>query len=175
MSSSDPASRLLLLMRHGKAENSSGVTDHERPLAERGQAQARLVGEYLASQNVQVSRVLVSDSTRTEQTWDAVRSQMPDFDGTVTEHEEIYAGGPAELLSLLHGVEAEQPVVLVIGHEPTISSLTALLADDDSDAGSAAQARIGMPTGAMAVLSGALPAWDDLVEDSLTLHTIVRP
>ena len=175
MSSSDPASRLLLLMRHGKAENSSGVTDHERPLAERGQAQARLVGEYLASQNVQVSRVLVSDSTRTEQTWDAVRSQMPDFDGTVTEHEEIYAGGPAELLSLLHGVEAELPVVLVIGHEPTISSLTALLADDDSDAGAAAQARIGMPTGAMAVLSGSLPAWDGLVEDSLTLHTIVRP
>ena len=175
MSSSDPASRLLLLMRHGKAENSSGVTDHERPLAERGQAQARLVGEYLASQNVQVSRVLVSDSTRTEQTWDAVRSQMPDFDGTVTEHEEIYAGGPAELLSLLHGVEAEQPVVLVIGHEPTISSLTALLADDDSDAGATAQARIGMPTGAMAVLSGSLPVWDGLVEDSLTLHTIVRP
>lgn len=175
MSSSDPASRLLLLMRHGKAENSSGLTDHERPLAERGQAQARLVGEYLASQNVQVARVLVSDSTRTEQTWDAVRSQMPDFDGTVTEHEEIYAGGPAELLSLLHGVEADTSVVLVIGHEPTISSLTALLADDDSDAGSAAQARIGMPTGALAVLSGSLPGWDGLVEDSLTLHTIVRP
>ena len=175
MSSSDPASRLLLLMRHGKAENSSGQPDHERALAERGQSQARLVGEYLAAQNVQVSRVLVSDSTRTEQTWDAVRSQMPDFDGTVTEHEEIYAGGPAELLSLLHGVEAEQPVVLVIGHEPTISSLSALLADDDSDAGATAQARIGMPTGSMSVLSGSLENWEALGEDALTLHTIVRP
>ena len=69
MSSSDPASRLLLLMRHGKAENSSGQPDHERALAERGQSQARLVGEYLAAQNVEVSRVLVSDSTRTAQTW----------------------------------------------------------------------------------------------------------
>lgn len=175
MSSSDPASRLLLLMRHGKAENSSGLIDHERPLAERGQSQARLVGEYLAAQNVRVSRVLVSDSTRTEETWEAVRSQMPDFDGTVTEHEEIYAAGPSELLALLHGLDAQEPVVMVIGHEPTISSLTALLADDESDAGAAAQARIGMPTGAMAVLSGSLPGWDRLVEESLTLHTIVRP
>jgi phosphohistidine phosphatase len=162
-------------MRHGKAENSSGQSDHERALAERGQSQARLVGEYLASQNVQVSRVLVSDSTRTVQTWDAVRSQMPDFDGEVTLHEDIYAGGPAEVLARVRGVAAEHPVVLVIGHEPTISSVTAALADDDSDAGAAAQARIGMPTGAMAVLSGSLPDWERLGEDSLTLHTIVRP
>ncbi len=175
MSSSDPASRLLLLMRHGKAENSAGQSDHERALAERGQSQARLVGEYLAAQNVQVSRVLVSDSTRTEQTWEAVRSQMPDFDGSVTEHEEIYTGGPAELLSLVHGVDPEHAVVMVIGHEPTISSLSALLADDESDASAAAQARIGMPTGAMAVLSGPLAGWEALGEDALTLHTIVRP
>ncbi|WP_341855408.1 histidine phosphatase family protein [Brachybacterium sp. GPGPB12] len=112
-------------MRHGKAENSSGQPDHERALAERGQSQARLVGEYLAAQNVQVSRVLVSDSTRTAQTWEGVRSQMPDFDGEVTSHEEIYSGGPSEPLSLVRGVAPEHAVVLVIGHEPTISSLSA--------------------------------------------------
>lgn len=175
MSSSDPASRLLLLMRHGKAENSSGQPDHERALAERGQSQARLVGEYLAAQNVEVSRVLVSDSTRTAQTWEGVRSQMTDFDGEVTSHEEIYSGGPSELLSLVRGVAPEHAVVLVIGHEPTISSLSALLADDDSDAGATAQARIGMPTGSMSVLSDSLENWEALGEDALTLHTIVRP
>ena len=175
MSSSDPASRLLLLMRHGKAENSSGQPDHERALAERGQSQARLVGEYLAAQNVEVSRVLVSDSTRTAQTWEGVRSQMTDFDGEVTSHEEIYSGGPSELLSLVRGVAPEHAVVLVIGHEPTISSLSALLVDDDSDAGATAQARIGMPTGSMSVLSGSLENWEALGEDALTLHTIVRP
>ena len=175
MSSSDPASRLLLLMRHGKAENSSGQPDHDRALAERGESQARLVGEYLASQNVQVSHVLLSDSARTVQTWEAVVSQMPGFDGKVTRHEEIYTGGPAELLSLLGGVKDKHTVVMVVGHEPTISSLTTLLADEHSDAGSLAQARIGMPTGGMAVLSGPLEEWSALGEESLTLHTIVRP
>lgn len=175
MSSPDPDSRLLLLMRHGKAEHGSGQPDHERPLAERGIGQAELVGEYLAAQNVQVSRVLVSDALRTTQTWEAVASQMPAFEGRVTLHEEIYSGGRSEVLALLHEVAPEHPVVMVVGHEPTMAALTCLLADDDSDSGSIAQARIGLPTGAMAVLSGSLADWSALDEGSLRLHTIVRP
>ena len=175
MSSSDPDSRLLLLMRHGKAESGSGQPDHERALADRGVRQAQLVGEYLDAQNVQVSRVLVSDAVRTVQTWEAAAGAMPGFDDAVSFHEEIYSGGAADVLALVHGVEAHHPVVLVVGHEPTISTLTTLLAADDSEAGAAAQARIGMPTGATAVLSGALQEWRDLEEAALTLHTIVRP
>ncbi|MDN5819988.1 MAG: histidine phosphatase family protein [Brachybacterium sp.] len=162
-------------MRHGKAESGSGRPDHERALADRGVTQAQLVGEYLDAQNVQVSRVLVSDAVRTSQTWEAVAAAMPGFDGEVSFEEEIYSGGAAEVLALVHGVDARHPVVMVVGHEPTISTLTSLLSADDSEAGAAAQARIGMPTGATAVLSGPLGDWGSLTEASLTLHTIVRP
>jgi phosphohistidine phosphatase len=175
MSSSDPDSRLLLVMRHGKADSGSGQPDHERPLAERGTTQARLVGEYLSSQGVHLSRVLVSDALRTTQTWESVAAAMPGFDGTVSFHEDIYTGGAAEVLSRLHQVEDEHGVVMVVGHEPTMASLMSLLSDDDSDPGSVAQARIGMPTGGMGVLSGNLGHWSDLDEGALTLHTIVRP
>ena len=75
----------------------------------------------------------------------------------------------------MHGVDAHLPVVLVVGHEPTISTLASALAGDESDASAIAQARIGMPTGSVAVLSGNLSSWQDLQEESLTLHTIVRP
>ncbi|WP_193104526.1 histidine phosphatase family protein [Brachybacterium sp. FME24] len=175
MSSSDPDSRLLLLMRHGKADSGSGQPDHERHLAERGITQARLVGEYLDSQSVHPARVLVSDALRTTQTWDAVSSAMPGFDGVVTFHEDIYSGGIGELITALREVQDEHAVVMVIGHEPTMASMLALLGDDESDPGSIAQARLGLPTGAMGVLSGGLAHWADLHEDSLTLHTIVRP
>lgn len=175
MASSDPDPRLLLLMRHGKAESGSGTTDHERELADRGITQAHLVGEYLDAQGVQISRVLVSTATRTQQTWDAVRAKMPEFTGEVSYHEEIYGGGTDDLLDLLRAVDDEHQVLMVIGHEPVISTLSDQLADEDSDAGSAAQARIGMPTGGMAVLTGELPQWSQLGEETLTLHTIVRP
>src|SRR5699024_6958354 len=111
----------------------------------------------------------------TRRTWQSVAELLPDMAGTVSFHEEIYSGGAGEVLELLAGLEDSPPVVMVVGHEPTIASLVSLLADDDSDAGAVAQARIGMPTGGMGVLSGALAHWSDLGEQSLTLHTIVRP
>ncbi|HJB09989.1 MAG TPA: phosphohistidine phosphatase SixA [Candidatus Brachybacterium merdavium] len=175
MSTSDPDSRLLLVMRHGKAESNAARIDRERRLTDRGRSQAQLVGEYLRSQGVKLARVLVSDAARTRETWEHVAAQMPGLDAEVTFHEEIYAGGPSEVLELLHGSEDRHPVVMVVGHEPTVASLVARLADEESDAGSIAQARIGLPTGAMGVLSGALDDWRELREGSLTLHTIVRP
>ncbi len=172
MSSQDPPdSRLLLLMRHGKAEGGGGQLDQERRLADRGETQARLIGEYLESQGVHPTRVLVSESVRTRETWEALRSVMPGFDGKVTFHEDIYAGGPLEVLHRLQGVKDSHGVVMVIGHEPTMATLVSHLADDDSDPpGAMAQARIGMPTGALGVLSGALPHWGDLGRQPHAAH-----
>lgn len=173
MASSDPDSRILLLMRHGKAESTS-EQDIDRDLTHRGVSQARLIGDYLASQGVVPTRVLVSPSARTRETWDAVVAQFPDFDGKVTVDDAIYEGGPGEVVDLVRGVKPKHQVVLVVGHEPTISTLGHVLAGDDSDSGALAQARIGVPTGALCVLSGVPPGWSDLSEDSLALKTIVR-
>lgn len=170
---SDPDSRLLLLMRHGKADSAQDP-DHERELTDRGRTQARMIGEYLESQGVRPTRVLVSDAVRTQRTWESVLGSMPGFDGTVVLLPEIYEGGPAEVLDLVRATDDAEHVVMVIGHEPTMSSLTHGLASEDSDPGSVAQTRIGLPTGALCVLSGSIPHWSDLGEDSLTLHTVVR-
>lgn len=175
MASSVPDSRLLLLMRHGKAESSSGSTDKDRALTERGHEQARLIGEYLESQGVRPTRVLVSDAVRTTQTWESVLAAMPGFDGKVTFHDEIYSTGAPEVAEMIRGRKDKHAVVMVIGHEPTIATLAGHFADEDSDPGAVAQARIGLPTGAMAVLSGPVEHWSDLEKNALTLHTIVRP
>ncbi|MCS6710651.1 histidine phosphatase family protein [Brachybacterium sp. EF45031] len=174
MTASDPDSRLLLLMRHGKAE-SAAEQDHERELTDKGRNQARLIGEYLESQGVRPTRVLVSTAARTRATWEAVLSSMPGFDGRVTFHDDLYESGPQPVLDLLRTRKDKHHVVMVIGHEPTMSMLSTLLAGEESDSGSLAQARIGLPTGAMSVLSGPLEQWSDLREECLTLHTVVRP
>lgn len=175
MSPTDPASRLLLVMRHGKAESNTSQIDHERRLIDRGRSQAQAMGEHLRSQGMAPARVLVSDAARTRETWEHVAAQLPDLDAEVTFHEEIYAGGPTEVLDLLHGCQDQHAAVMVVGHEPTVAALVAQLAGEDSDEGSLARAQIGLPTGAMGVLSGALDDWRELGQKSLTLRTIVRP
>lgn len=174
MPSSDADSRLLLTMRHGKAE-SFADTDALRDLAQRGVEQSTMIGEYLQSQSVWPSRVLVSDAARTRQTWDAVLAAMPGFTGEVTFHAELYGAQASQVADLVRSIDSSHSIVMVIGHEPAMSMVTYGLADDESsDAGSMAQARIGLPTGALCVLSSDASRWSDIEENSMCLHTIVR-
>src|SRR5687768_924557 len=63
--------RTIVVMRHAKAEQ-SGATDFERLLAERGHADAAEAGRWLAAEGVEPELALVSASTRTQQTWEAL-------------------------------------------------------------------------------------------------------
>lgn len=164
---------MLLLMRHGKAETTA-PSDRERALADRGELQGRLIGEYLDSQGVSPQVVLVSSARRTQETWAAVLSALPGFTGEVTVLDELYLGGRSEMYDAIIQHAGEAGTVMVVAHEPTTSAFAAELADDESDASSLAQVRIGVPTGSVSVLTGALESWRDLREESMTLHTLVR-
>ena len=63
-----PAKRLLL-MRHAKSSWKYPVSDHRRPLNERGERSAEAVGRELHEAGLWPSLVLSSDSKRTKQTW----------------------------------------------------------------------------------------------------------
>lgn len=174
MCSSDPDSRILLLMRHGKADG-AGEQDIDRELTERGRQQAQLVGDYLTSQGVRPTRALVSPAVRTRRTFEALAEAMPQCELDPAIVDGLYEGGAHEAVEALRGLDDADRVVLVVGHEPTMSMLGHLLADERSDSGALAQARIGVPTGSLCVLSGQLSSWRDLGEESLSLLTIVRP
>ncbi|WP_058234019.1 SixA phosphatase family protein [Devriesea agamarum] len=172
--SGEPDSRVLLLLRHGKAELPQGQ-DIDRNLTDKGIRQAQIIGDYLAAQSAGIDRVLVSPAQRTRTTWESVLSVIPGFTGEVTVCEDIYDGGPADVAELLRQVDDDDRVVLVVGHEPTMSTLAHVLADEDSDSGALAQARIGVSTGTLCILSGPLAHWADLTDGSMSLQGMIRP
>lgn len=172
--SDEPPSRILLLMRHGKAE-AVAERDFERNLVEKGEDQARLIGDYLVSQGITPSRVLVSAAARTKQTWQGVQSAFQGKDIEVDELEALYLGGTSETLDLIRAVPSAQRVLLVVGHEPTMSQLAYRLADESvSDSTAMAQVRIGFPTGSLGVLTASCDSWEAIDFNQLTLHTLVR-
>lgn len=161
-------------MRHGKADM-AGSTDSERELTDRGVTQARLVGEYLASQGIHPSKVLVSPSARTRGTWEALQETLAESDADVSILDDLYLGGLGDTLEAIRQVDDQHRVVLVVAHEPTMSRAAAFLANEDaSETSSLAQVRIGVPTGSMSVLTSSADSWQDLNEASLVLHTLVR-
>jgi phosphohistidine phosphatase len=158
--------RTLVLLRHAKADRPNGVADVDRPLTDRGHADSAAAGAWLAKQGYAPELVLCSPSKRTRQTWHSVavaiaRAASP----TVRYERELYDGGAEDLLKVIQTADPAARVVMVIGHNPSVSLLSELL-DPDSDLDSD-----GLRTCGIAVheVGG---AWSDLKAASLTgVHT----
>ena len=127
----------LVIVRHAKAERPAGVADEDRPLTRRGHADAAAAGAWLAARGYRPDLVLCSPARRTRQTWRAVAAALT-ASGAPEVHfdDALYHGDTKDALDLLRRVPATARSVLLVGHNPTVSMLSSLLAggtDGDSD------------------------------------------
>jgi phosphohistidine phosphatase len=153
--------RTLLLLRHAKSDYPTGVPDHERPLAPRGEREAKLAGDWLRAHAPAVNAVLCSTATRTRETLARTRIDAP-----VNFVDRLYDATPGAVIEEINSVESrfgpDVGTLLVIGHEPAMSSLALGLATADGSNTTAAE-RIStkFPTSAIAVLRTGEP-WHQL-------------
>lgn len=117
----------LILMRHAKSDWDNPLdTDHQRPLNPRGRRAAPLMGQWLAAQGYLPDQALVSDATRTRQTWEAVAAELPAA-VPATFLPALYLAGPAKMRRVL--AQTNAATVLMIGHNPGIAEFAAHLLD----------------------------------------------
>ncbi len=126
--------RTLVILRHAKAERPATADDHERPLTERGHADAAAAGRWLSAHGYRPDLVICSPARRTRQTWHAVAVALEQDTAPLVRYEpQLYLGALAEILAVLRSVDPALRTVLLIGHNPTVSALSDLLAGADSD------------------------------------------
>ncbi|WAJ43966.1 histidine phosphatase family protein [Mycobacterium sp. Aquia_216] len=149
--------RTLLLMRHAKSGYPPGVVDHDRPLAPRGIREAGLGGDWLRARQPDIDAVLCSTATRTRETL-----ANAGIDAPVQYRQQLYDTTPGTVIDEINQVPDTVDTLLVVGHEPTMSSLAIGLAGDDGT-DTAAIERISekFPTSAIAVLR-VTGDWKDL-------------
>lgn len=123
--------RELLLLRHAEAMNAGpDGRDVERPLSVHGETEARAVGAWLFAQHAAPDAVLCSSARRAQMTADevlrVVHTPAPIFLPA------IYEATPGELLALVerHAPTARQ--ILLVGHNPGVEQLLALLTEGRS-------------------------------------------
>ncbi|MCF4137669.1 histidine phosphatase family protein [Streptomyces sp. Tue 6430] len=149
MSVAEP--RRIVLFRHAKADWPQ-VTDHERPLAERGRLDAAVAGRKLTDTGIPVDLALCSTATRTRETWKLAVHEFPHRPRTVYE-ERIYEASPGELIALLNETPDDVRNVLLIGHNPGIQGLADILSGAAEGDARERMARRGFPTAAFAVVT----------------------
>ncbi|MFF5251861.1 SixA phosphatase family protein [Streptomyces leeuwenhoekii] len=149
MSVAEP--RRIVLFRHAKADWPQ-VTDHERPLAERGRKDAAEAGRRLADTGISFDLALCSTATRTRETWKLAVHEFPQRPKTVYE-ERIYEASPGELIAVLNETPDDVQNALLIGHNPGMQGLAEVLAGAAEEDARSRMAGRGFPTAAFAVLS----------------------
>jgi phosphohistidine phosphatase len=118
----------LILTRHAKSDwDDPALTDHDRALNQRGQADAPKIGAWLAAKGHVPGAALVSSARRTQETWERL---SPELGGDIpmTPVPRLYHAEAGEILRQLKGATA--PVVMVIGHNPGIGEFAHRIVDD---------------------------------------------
>jgi len=158
--------KTLLIMRHAKSSwNDDSLSDHDRPLNDRGEADAPHMGAVLTARDLVPDRILSSTAVRARTTAELV-AQNCAFDGEISLDRNLYHAGPDEFIDALKGLPTDLDRVLLVGHNPGISELVDFLADTPEM----------MTTANIAVLQLPVNRWSELdFETEGKLVEILRP
>ena len=140
--------RELILLRHAHAEPAAvGQDDFDRALSRAGTAEAEAAGRWLAEQGLQPDLIVLSPARRTRETLAALLPAIGQIEQQ--QDQRIYDATPGTLMQV---ADEHRDIgrVLLIGHNPGLEQMAALLGS-----GQSGDFR-GMPAAGIAVLK--LPA-----------------
>jgi phosphohistidine phosphatase len=143
------ADRTLVLIRHAKSDWSAHASDVDRPLNDRGVRQAPKAGSWIAANLDPIDRAMVSPAQRARSTWDLVARELPEAP-PVTIEQRVYTFDGGALLPVVRELDDAARIVALVGHNPAMEELVALLTGSS----------VAMPTSCVAVI-GISGAWSD--------------
>ena len=167
----------LMLLRHAKSSWPSGMQDAERPLSDRGEAAARLMGGYMAHHALIPDRVLCSPARRTRDTWTGVLPAISTQSRAAVDvvfDARLYCASRLGILSVIRDQDVAMRTLLVLGHNPGLQEAAELLIAS-GDVELRERLREKFPTAALAVIDFALDSWSAVHERSGRLDRFVTP
>ncbi|MEU9146074.1 histidine phosphatase family protein [Streptomyces sp. NPDC048349] len=149
----------LLVVRHAKAVPKGLIEDVERPLSDRGRADAPRTGAWLAEAGYRPDLTLCSPARRTRQTWQLLAPALPEPPAAVYD-DRLYNAEPNVLATVVTEGAAGLGCVVLVGHNPGLHELASALCGSGPRK-LLEKLRDGFPTAGVAVVD--LPGgWETL-------------
>lgn len=164
----------LLLLRHAKSSwDTPDLSDHDRPLNQRGLDAAPRVGAFIKKNRLVPDLVLCSTSVRTRATLELV---LPFFDPRpqILFEEDLYLAESGRLLNRLRLVKADVKRAMMIGHNPGFEDLARELAAH-GEKSAIDDLRRKFPTAGLAVIDFSVSAWSRIGPGAGRLAHFVTP
>lgn len=136
--------KTLLVLRHAKSSwDDPALDDHERPLNGRGEEDAPRMAQLAREEGLAPELIVSSDAVRTRLT----AAAMADATGgrILLDPRLYHASATAILAAVRSVVEHDVTTVMVVGHNPGLEELIALLTGELEPLPTAALAQIALP------------------------------
>jgi phosphohistidine phosphatase len=145
--------KVLLVLRHAKSSwDNPSLADHDRPLNRRGERDAPRMGELLREKQLVPDVIISSDAVRARTTAEAV-AEAALYTPAIQFDPRLYAASPDDIVAVLQTTpKASARRVMIVGHNPGLEELVALLTGEQQD----------MPTAALAHMTLPIERWRDL-------------
>lgn len=143
----------IYIIRHGKAEEGYGKSDFERDLMPKGIKKTQKVAQYLKSKDIRPQLLLVSMAHRTIQTAEIIRNTLSLSPSIIQEEKGLYLASINSILNEIFATEDAVDELMIIGHNPGISSLATYLCKKEID---------WMPTSAIVGVELKLDKWNEI-------------
>lgn len=138
----------LLLLRHGKSDwNAAFGSDHERPINSRGRRESEAIGRFLDESGMVPDLVLCSTATRTRETLACVVESAGWKDVSIEYVDALYLAAVSTARRVINAHANEATILMVIGHEPTMSGLVRDLSGKDVEIQTATLSMLETPAG----------------------------
>lgn len=167
--------KTLGLFRHAKSGWADPrARDFDRPLNERGERGALLMGRHIRDTGLRFDRVVASPAVRVTETIE-LASKAFGRSFPVEWDRRIYLASSATLIDLLRDLEGDPSAVLMVGHNPGLEDVIFDLVPDDGSSPLRDEVEVKFPTASFAVLELGIERWEELAEGKARLSALTRP
>lgn len=113
--------KTLILIRHAKSSWTHNVTDHKRPLNDRGESDSIMVASHLSSYGLKPDKVIISDATRTRLTADKFIYALNIDNNRIHYNNDLYDFSGDGLSKVIKSVEPETNRLMIFGHNHALT------------------------------------------------------
>ncbi|MEX0646389.1 MAG: histidine phosphatase family protein [Balneolaceae bacterium] len=161
------SSKKILLMRHAKSTQNSGLRDFDRPLNSRGKQDASRMGRYLKELQLIPDQIFSSPAVRTKSTSQIVTVELELKADIIRWEEDFYFADTAAYLTAIQHAGGQAEVVMTVGHNPMTEQAVTTL--------SHAPFQKHMPTAAVVCLETEVDSWAEVTAGSCKLLWMITP
>ena len=170
--------KTMYVLRHAKSSwQDLSLSDHDRPLAPRGEKAAPLMGQVLTAFEIPPTLILTSTAKRARETAEMAAESFGKHASSgknamemeVIVNPAVYGASTSTLIKILRELPQKHDAVVIVGHNPAMEEFVSSLCFNVNHGG------LLLPTATLAHVIAEIDQWDQLQKGVGILHALIFP